>query len=117
VQNEKNIAAYQASIAAGHFPITRGHLLTPEDEIIRRHILELMCRFQTQWDDPSLQCEALFQGLERLGPLEEDGFILLSPGKLEVTERGRPFLRNICMALDARYWQRQPEASLFSQAV
>ncbi len=117
VQNEKNIAAYQASIAAGHFPITRGHLLTPEDEIIRRHILELMCRFQTQWDDPSLQCEALFQGLERLGPLEEDGFILLSPGKLEVTERGRPFLRNICMALDARYWQRQPAAALFSQAV
>lgn len=117
VQNEKNITAYQASIAEGHFPITRGHLLTPEDEIIRRHILELMCRFETQWDDPSLQCEALFQGLERLGPLEEDGFILLTPGKLEVTERGRPFLRNICMALDARYWQRQPEASLFSQAV
>jgi len=36
---------------------------------------------------------------------------------LAVTILGRPFLRNICLAFDARYWQKQPRAKVFSQAV
>jgi oxygen-independent coproporphyrinogen-3 oxidase len=40
-----------------------------------------------------------------------------SPFRVSVAEEGRNFLRNICMAFDARYWQKQPEGRLFSQAV
>jgi oxygen-independent coproporphyrinogen-3 oxidase len=117
VQNEKNIQAYQAVVASGHLPITRGHILTNEDEVIRHHILELMCRFETHWKDINLQCEALFKGVERLQALEQDSLVVFFAGGMKITDQGRPFLRNICMALDARYWQRQPEAALFSQAV
>ena len=117
VQNEKHIEAYRERVDRGELPIVKGHLLNEEDQIIRGHILNIMCRFQTHWAKSSKQCPALFEGLERLEELERDGLIELGSYQLKVTDRGRPFLRNICMALDARYWRHQPEGKLFSQVV
>lgn len=117
VQNEKKIEDYQEAVNAGHFPIIKGHILSDEDRILRRHILNIMCRYETSWDQTEDQCEVLYQGLERLDTLEMDGLIKRYPYKLEVTEKGKPFIRNICMALDAHYWRKQPEGALFSQAV
>ena len=37
--------------------------------------------------------------------------------KLKVTERGKAFLRNICVCIDARYWRKTPTAKIFSSAV
>lgn len=117
VQNEKKIEDYQEVVNEGRFPIIKGHILSDEDRILRRHILNIMCRYETSWDQTEYQCEALYQGLERLDTLEMDGLIKRYPYKLEVTEKGKPFIRNICMALDAHYWRKQPEGALFSQAV
>jgi oxygen-independent coproporphyrinogen-3 oxidase len=116
-QNEKRIVDYQQRIAKGELPLTKGHLLSPEDQVIREHILRLMCQGFTTWEDPRLQCDALWEGLERLTEMEEDGLVSRSPYQLRVTEAGLPFLRNICLALDARYWRAQPEAQLFSKVV
>ena len=49
-QNVKNIEEYEDLVSSGIIPVYRGHLLTDEDLIIRRHILDLMCRFETPWD-------------------------------------------------------------------
>jgi len=117
IQNEKQIETYRERVGRGELPIMRGHRLSEEDEILRTHILRLMCRFHTQWADPAEQCPALFEGLERMEELESDGLVTRYDKRVEVTERGRPFLRNICMALDGRYWRRQPEGKLFSQVV
>jgi oxygen-independent coproporphyrinogen-3 oxidase len=76
-----------------------------------------MCRFETTWQSPEQQCEALYNGIERLAELEEDGLVELSPYHLKVTDVGRSFLRNICLALDERYWRMQPQGRLFSQTV
>lgn len=116
-QNEKTIAAYRAVVATGVLPIFKGYLLTEEDQILRQHILHIMCRFETSWQEENEQCEALFEGLKRLEDLEADGLVILQPYKLQVTQMGRPFIRNICMMLDAQYWRRQPAGKLFSQAV
>ncbi len=116
-QNEKHIENYQEQVENGSFPIFRGHLLTQEDRIIRQHILNLMCRMETSWLRDDLQCQALYETLERLPELESDGLIELKPFQLKITEKGKPFMRNICMAFDARYWQKQPEGKLFSQVV
>jgi oxygen-independent coproporphyrinogen-3 oxidase len=117
VQNEKHIERYQELVNAGKLPIIKGHLLSDEDRILRRHILNIMCRYETIWFRPDFQCQALYDGLRRLEPLEQDGLIQRYPYQLKVTERGKPFIRNICMALDARYWRKKPEGALFSQAV
>lgn len=117
MQNEKTIEEYSDAVNAGRFPIHRGHLLTEEDQILRQHILNVMCRFETSWEQPELQCDSLFDGIERLSELENDGLIERVPFGLKVTDAGRPFIRNICLALDARYWRKQPEGELFSQTV
>ncbi len=116
-QNEKTIAAYRAVVDTGELPIFKGYLLTEEDRILRKHILNIMCRFGTSWYDEKEQYEALFEGLKRLEALESDGLVALQPFEIKVTDAGRAFIRNICMMLDAQYWRRQPVGKLFSQAV
>lgn len=116
-QNEKTITAYRAVLGTGELPIFKGYLLTEEDRILRKHILNIMCRFGTSWHDEKEQCEALWEGLKRLEELEADGLVALQPFEIKVTDEGRPFIRNICMMLDAQYWRRQPVGKLFSQAV
>jgi oxygen-independent coproporphyrinogen-3 oxidase len=51
---------------------------------------------------------------EFLHQLQNDGLIALDANQLIVTPRGRPFLRNICMAFD-RYLQ--PDSHRHSHAL
>ncbi len=112
-QNLKTVAEYQTAVAAGQLPLLRGHLLTAEDRRIRQHILNLMCRYQTDWQPGDPQ-EII---LERLAEPLADGLVISHPSGLSITEPGKGFLRNICLAFDARYWRKQPDGRVFSQAV
>ena len=48
-QNEKDVDDYTDAVNSGRIPIFRGHLLTDEDLIVRKHILNLMCNLETTW--------------------------------------------------------------------
>ena len=115
-QNVKKVEDYYDLINKGQFPILKGHHLTEEDLIIRRHILNLMCTGRTDWDTSLVINDALIAGLERAKLLEQDGLVEILENKLIVTPLGKRFLRNICMTLDARLWSEQPESQLFSMA-
>jgi oxygen-independent coproporphyrinogen-3 oxidase len=112
-QNLKTVIEYQSAIAAGHLPLLRGHFLTEEDKLNRHHILDLMCRYQTGWQagDPRDTI------LARLAEPIADGLVEVGPTGVRVTEAGKGFLRNICLAFDARYWANVPSGRVFSQAV
>lgn len=116
-QNEKTVALYLAAVNAGQLPLTKGHILNEEDQIIRKHILNLMCQGFTNWQDPAMQCSALYEGLQRLQPMMDDQLVSLEPFELKVSEQGQAFLRNICMAFDAHYWRNQPAGQIFSKVV
>ena len=116
-QNEKHIATYQQLVGKGQWPVVRGHLLDEEDLLLRRHIQALMCRFETARLKSDPQCDAVIESLERLQVLEKDGLVEILPGKVVVTAKGKPFIRNICMAFDARLWRKLPATQLFSQAI
>lgn len=116
-QNEKSLAAYQGKVRQGKLPVFRGHMLTKEDLRLRNHILNLMCRFETGWDRHDANCDAISESLQRLQELEHDGLVEVHPGKVVVTEKGKPYIRNICMAFDARLWRNMPQSQLFSNAV
>tara|TARA_Y100000782_G_C10180954_1_gene264066 strand:- start:131 stop:1492 length:1362 start_codon:yes stop_codon:yes gene_type:complete len=116
-QNYKTIRQYEKALDEGKFPIFRGHLLNAEDKVIRRHILNLMCKMETEWHNESLQVEALYNGLEKLGEMEKDGLLIHTPYAMQVTEKGRPFVRNICMAIDARLNRNQPQTRIFSTTI
>ena len=115
-QNVKKVEDYYDLINKGQFPILKGHHLTEEDLIIRRHILNLMCKGRTDWDTSLVINDALIAGLERAKLLEQDGLVEILENRLAVTHLGKRFLRNICMSLDARLWSEQPETQLFSMA-
>jgi oxygen-independent coproporphyrinogen-3 oxidase len=115
-QNVKKVEEYIAMVNNGELPVVKGHFLTDEDMVIRKHILDIMCKGETYWDFHEEPCYALFEGLERMQQLADDDLIELSSYKLTVTPTGKRFLRNICMALDARLWADQPSTQLFSMA-
>lgn len=117
VQNAKSVEAYYERLKAGQLPFFKGHLLTSKDLILRQHILNLMCRFETTWALPEQQCEALYDALHRLDELEADGLVELEPYYLRVTPKGQSFVRTVCMAFDDRLWANLPDTILFSQTV
>lgn len=116
-QNEKLLETYQARLEREELPLHRGHLLNDEDRILRRHILNLMTRLETDWSDSRFKTSYLETVIERLAELARDHLVKLSPTSCQVTESGRPFLRNICMAFDARLSRQSPSTQLFSKTV
>ncbi|CAM4286543.1 oxygen-independent coproporphyrinogen-3 oxidase [Pedobacter westerhofensis] len=115
-QNVKNVEEYLELVTAGRLPLFKGHILTAEDLVIRKHILNLMCKGKTSWAQPQEQHSAFTEGLARMKILAEDGLVVMDGQQLEVTVTGKRFLRNICMALDARLWANLPQTQLFSMA-
>ena len=107
-QNIKTVEEYQKAVNEGHFPIFKGHSLTEEDLIIRQHILDLMCRHKTTIDHYFTESENKFN------ELISDGLIETYNNSINITESGKLFLRNVCLAFDKRYWQKVPEGNLFS---
>lgn len=116
-QNEKNIEAYYKLLEENQIPVFRGHLLNREDKIIRKHILNLMCNLETSWNTNE-EIEVDFNEiLQNLKELESDGIIIFENKRIQVTETGKPFVRNVCMAFDKHLQQKQPETRLFSMTV
>ncbi|WP_104498754.1 oxygen-independent coproporphyrinogen III oxidase [Acinetobacter indicus] len=116
-QNEKTLEDYYARLEQNEIPVFRGHVLTAEDLMIRRHILNLMCGFQTSWADPEMQFPELPEVLKQLEEMQEDGLLTLFEDHLQVTEQGKPFVRNICMAFDLRLKRKVPSTRIFSMTI
>jgi len=113
-QNEKELQPYQERVARGELPIHRGHLLDAEDQVLRRHILRLMCRMRTTWRGADYT-PYLAEVPAKLAEFARDGLVELQSDGCTVTEAGRAFLRNVCMAFDARLARKLPEKTLFSR--
>ena len=116
-QNVKGVEEYEHLVSNGVIPIFRGHILSKEDEIVRKHILNLMCQFKTSWKEESERFDNLVLVLERLREMKSDGLVKINPNSLEVTVKGRPFIRNICMAFDLHLHRKSPETQLFSMTI
>ncbi len=116
-QNEKNIETYYALLEQNQIPVYRGHLLTNEDQTIRKHIINLMCNLETSWEDNDVKLIDFNSILQNLSELKSDGIVIFENNKIQVTELGKPFVRNVCMAFDLLLQQKQPETRLFSMTV
>ena len=113
-QNAKTLEEYNQAIDEDRLPLVRGHILTEEDLVIRRHILNIMCTLETSWEDPKMQFPELQECLQRLNEMQADGLIEIKENQLVVKEAGRSFIRNIAMAFDLRMIRKQPQTRIFS---
>ena len=116
-QNVKSLEKYYAHINNDELPIFKGHLLTKEDLILRKHILNIMCHFETSWQKENMQHQAVIDSIRRLEEMEKDGLVDLTENSLIVTESGKAFIRNICMAFDSRLIKNKPNTQLFSMTI
>ena len=116
-QNIKTVEGYEQQAMAGEIPIFRGHILSDEDLVIRRHILNIMCHFHTDFSDPAMQFQELSDTLSKLSEMEDDGLIEIGTDYLKVHEAGRPFIRNVCMAFDLHLLRKAPQTRVFSMTI
>lgn len=116
-QNEKKLEDYYTRLENNELPVYRGHILSAEDLMIRRHILNLMCSFQTSWAESDMQFPELAEVLGQLEEMRDDGLLEIGPQSLRVTEQGKAFVRNICMAFDLHLKRRRPESRIFSMTI
>lgn len=116
-QNVKNLEDYYQMLEWDKLPIFRGHLLTAEDLIIRKHILNLMCQFETSWNNNENYFNEIPDVLLQLKEMENDGLLIIKNNSIAVTEKGKPYVRNICMAFDLRLKRKAPKTELFSMTI
>lgn len=116
-QNVKNLEDYYQMLEWDKLPVFRGHLLNEEDLIIRKHILNLMCQFETSWNNKEDYFNEIPNVLIQLKEMENDGLLIIKDDGVEVTEKGKPYVRNICMAFDLRLKRKAPETELFSMTI
>ncbi len=116
-QNLKTVEEYTQAVQSGRLPVFKGHVLDREDLILRQHILNLMCKHSTTLntdDFAEMDTDSIFS---RLIELEADGLVDVEANAISVTEHGRAFVRNVCMAFDLRLHRNQPTARIFSATV
>ncbi|QOD62312.1 oxygen-independent coproporphyrinogen III oxidase [Polaribacter haliotis] len=116
-QNVKTVKEYQKLVNQGEIPIFRGHLLSEEDRIIRKHILNMMCNFTTSWEADHMKINNVEKHLELLVEMEKDGLVEVHKNSLSIPEKARPYVRNICMAFDLHLLENKPKTQLFSMTI
>jgi len=116
-QNTKNLEDYYQILEWNQLPVVKGHILDEEDLIIRKHILNLTCELETSWNKETGYFEELPEVLLSLKEIEKDELIIIGNNTIKITEAGRPFVRNICMAFDLHLKRKSPETNLFSMTV
>jgi len=116
-QNVKTLEDYYQLLEWNELPVYRGHLLDNEDLLIRKHILNLMCTFTTSWNEEDQSFDELPEVLDSLYEMEKDGLLIIQNNTLSITEPGKAFVRNICMAFDLRLKRRTPDTQLFSMTI
>lgn len=112
VQNQPSVPAWHACIEAGRLTTARGVALTGDDFLRAAVIERLMCELCV--DLPAIatahgrEAKDLLDrtALDGLAAMERDGIVTLerehgAPRRVQVTEIGRPFVRNVCALFDA----------------
>ena len=106
LQNASDLQQYYSLIDAGEKPYNRGCKVTAEDKLRRYIIMSLISDLRLDFTDCNLQFgvdfKTKFQAeIASLEAMEQDGLLEISADEILVTQRGRSFLRNICMPFDA----------------
>ncbi|MBD3630076.1 oxygen-independent coproporphyrinogen III oxidase [Cyclobacterium sp.] len=113
-QNEKSVDLYKEKIIGGTIPLVKGHVQSEENLKIKNLILELICNHKASWKDLESLSEEL---LDQLLVFEKEKMVAFDANGVRITEEGKPFVRNICAALDPYMQNNKKSKPLFSKAI
>lgn len=124
VQNTKDYAAYHAACVEGRPSTIKGHRLSPEDELHRTVITNLLCHcvikkreVEEQFGLASFD-ETFAPAVAALPSFVEDGLVEPRTDEVRVTQLGRIFIRNVAMLFDP-YLLKRPsdQPKIFSRTL
>jgi len=107
-QNSKSINDYMQQVEEGHLPIAKGYRLNDNERIVREVVTEVMCNRRVRWDDMAERCRVSEDAVRsavayeetKLTELQTDGLIHFDNEKVNVTEAGNMFIRNVAATFD-----------------
>ena len=120
-QNVKTLDEYDEIISRGDIPVFRGYMLDFDDLLRREIIAKLICHFRldiSQIEDMYVNDfnRYFFNEMKEIKSMERDGLLTLDNEKIEVSQMGRYFIRNICSVFD-KYFNRDAQITQFSKMV
>jgi oxygen-independent coproporphyrinogen-3 oxidase len=107
-QNGKDIKRYIDEINRGNFYIEKGYLLNNTEKIIRHVINEIMCNHYFSWNEVAKKFAVSTDKIKETVGFEAQAFegfvndelVIFNAESVEVTEKGKFFVRNIAAAFD-----------------
>jgi len=120
-QNFKTLDAYYQALDKNTLPVEKGLSITPDDEITRDVLTNLMCKssvnFRVFEERFNTKFEEYYESeMQTLQAYSEDGLLELSATGIQITDTGRLLLRNIAAVFDA-YLPVQGTPNNFSQSI
>lgn len=120
VQNQRSLNAYTAQIQAGQLATFRGHVMGNEDVLREELIMTLMCSMPIRFDDYQQRYglnirQHFVNELVALQPYVEAGLLELDTEQMQITAKGRLFVRAISMEFDQ--YLRQATNATYSKLI
>jgi oxygen-independent coproporphyrinogen-3 oxidase len=121
-QNMKTLDEYYECLDRGVLPITRGFELSEDDLIRRDVIMDLMCQGDVKMAAIEANHDIVFRDYfaQEIAQLkqqfEPEGMLTVANDRIQVSPKGRFFLRGIAMVFD-RYFQSQVNPGRFSKLI
>jgi oxygen-independent coproporphyrinogen-3 oxidase len=121
-QNHSRTERYIPETEGAGLATYRGMHTSPEDRLRRHVITELMCHLGVRTDAVSTQFGIDFwthfaSARAALDELAEDGLVTVSEAAVQVTDKGRMFVRHVAMVFDAYSHKKKGEGPRFSRTV
>lgn len=112
IQNIKDFNRYQELVKLEQFEIENGHFLSNNEKVVQKHIMNIMCNFQTNID---LYISSIQY---RFSEFEIEGLVSMDNQTIKVTEKGKPFVRNIAHCIDENFLHQSVSSQkVFSKAI
>lgn len=111
-QNATDTRGWARAIEAGRLPVSKALSLSGEDRLRRGVISDIMCYLDVDLaahlSAAGRPSDHFDEALNRLQPLMEAGYVVLSDGNLRLAQNARPILRLVAQAFDA--YAARPDA-------
>lgn len=117
-QNVKGVEAYYELLEEGKIPVVKGHTQLRHDLQVKESILQVACQGKLSRDQMDQILTKSMQ--QELQVMQEEGLVVIDERGLQVTARGRTFIRNICRVFDVRMDQNKQAVTakpMFSKAI
>lgn len=114
-QNEKSLKLYLEKVNNYEFPTIKGYELTNRDLVVKRTILDVICQHKTVFH--TTDEHIVEEALPRLKELESDGLLGVFENGILLSDTGKTFVRNVCLAFDHHMFARNPQTQMFSSSI